>query len=690
MFDEAIRDLARRAGIAVEWNDYAGRPKTVAPDVLRHMLAALGLPCATRGDVLASRKRLQRRATLQALPPLITATAGRPTRLDVGASEPRIARLSFETGGTHDVLLSPVRGRLRVPPISRSGYHRLLIDDREFVLAVAPSRCWTLDDAVPDARLWGIAAQVYSLRHRGDGGIGDAAGIAALAEAAGSRGADAICLSPLHALFGADPSRFGPYSPSTRLFLNPLHASAALVFGEALVADTLGAEGLGDMFDRLEAQTLIDWPTAARAKHRLLRALFEPFIDSDGPLRLDFASFRADGGELLTQHAVFETLQAVKSATGLGDWRRWPLDLREPRSAAVAVFAASHEREVLYHCFLQWVADRSLRIAQHRARAAGMRIGAIGDLAVGMDPSGSHAWSRQDDVLGGLTIGAPPDLFNPLGQDWKLTGFSPRALIAGGFAPFLSTLRAALRNAGGVRIDHAMGLTRLWLIPDGADPADGAYLAYPLGDLLRLLALESQRHSAIIVGEDLGTLPAGFREALEIAGLHGMRVLWFECNGRTFNPPDAWDHSAVAMNSTHDLPTVAGWWRGSDIVARAECRRLGIGVNEADVAAERGTDRDALWQAFVHAGVADGDAPSPHDTQPVVDASLTFIAATPSPLCLPTIEDLIGVEEQPNLPGTVDEHPNWRRRLTVDVDTLLDEPRTAARVQRLAARRPRL
>ena len=168
-----------------------------------------------------------------------------------------------------------------------------------------------------------------------------------------------------------------------------------------------------------------------------------------------------------------------------------------------------------------------------------MRIGVIGDLAVGMDPNGSHAWSRQADVLAGLSIGAPPDLFNPRGQDWGLTGFSPRALTAGGFAPFLATVRAALRNAGGVRIDHVMGLTRLWLIPQGADPADGAYLAYPLGDLLRLLALESQRHGAIVVGEDLGTVPGGFREELEIAGLHGMRVLWFERNGQEFSPPDA-------------------------------------------------------------------------------------------------------------------------------------------------------
>ncbi len=689
MTDEETRDLAGRAGIAVDWNDVSGRARTIAPDVLRHMLQALGLPCATRGDLLASRRLLQRGSTVNALPPLITATIGRPTPLDVGAHEPIDARLCLEAGDMQDIRLSPVRGRLRVPPVGLPGYHRLLIEDREFVFAVAPRRCHTLDDAVPDARLWGIAAQVYSLRQRGDGGIGDASGIAALARAAGSRGADALALSPLHALFSADPSRFGPYSPSTRLFLNPLHASAALVFGETHVSDTLRAEGLGETFARLEAEPLIDWPAAARAKHRLLRALFESLIDTEGPPSLDFAIFRAEGGALLAQHAVFETLHAVKSAEGMGDWRSWPTDLRDPNSAAVVVFAASHEREVLFHCFLQWLADRSLAIAQGDARAAGMSIGLIGDLAVGMDPGGSHAWSRQGDVLTGLSIGAPPDIFNPCGQDWKLTGFSPLALVAGGFAPFLSTLRAALRNVGGVRIDHAMGLARLWLVPEGADPADGAYLSYPLGDLLRLLALESQRHAAIVVGEDLGTVPPGFREQMEIAGLHGMRVLWFERTEDAISQPDAWDGSAVAMTSTHDLPTVAGWWHGTDIVRRAESGRLGIDVNEADVVAERVRDRAALWRAFVRAGVAGGDEPSPHDAQPVLDAALEFVAATPSPLCLAPIEDLLGIEEQPNLPGTIDQHPNWRRRMKSEAAALLDEPRAAARVERLAARRPR-
>jgi 4-alpha-glucanotransferase len=427
-------------------------------------------------------------------------------------------------------------------------------------------------------------------------------------------------------------------------------------------------------------------------KLALLRQLFEAFTagSADSALHADFAQFRADGGELLMQHTVFEALHAVQFAAGLSDWRQWPLDLRDPGSAAVTVFSASHEEEVRFHAFLQWLADRSLAIAQSRALAAGMRLGLIADLAVGMDPSGSHAWSRQGDILGQLAIGAPPDLFNPRGQNWGLTGFSPRALINGGFAAFLATVRAVLRRAGGIRIDHAMGLTRLWLVPEGADPADGAYLTYPLTDLLRLLALESKRHSAIVVGEDLGTLPDGFRETLDAAGLHGMRVLWFERDWQGFMPPASWNQSAVAMTSTHDLPTTAGWWRGRDISTRAACGRLGAGEHEEQLVAERASDRGRLWRAFTDAGVADGGEPPSDDPAGFVDAALAFTAGTPSPLFMPPIEDVLGAKEQPNLPGTTDQHPNWRRRLTAEVNTLFDEPCVAARVAKLAARRPRL
>jgi 4-alpha-glucanotransferase len=693
MNDEAVQDLAGRAGIAVKWHDFAGRPHVVGVDVLRRILDALGLPSATRGDLAASRRELTRTTNLKALPPLVTATAGRPTRLDAGASEPHPARLELEAGGRRDIAVLPVRGRMRVPAIVEAGYHRLVIGDRDIVLAVAPSRCRTIDDAVPDARLWGLAAQAYSLRQSGDAGIGDAAGIAALAEAAGRRGADALAISPLHALFTANPARFGPYSPSTRLFLNPLHAAPGLVFDPRHVAQTMAEAGLADAFARLEALTLIDWPQAAAVKLALMRALFEDFMaepEANGALATDFARFRADGGDLLAQHATFEALHAEQSADGAADWRRWPADLRDPASATVAVFAASRREEVLFHAFLQWLADRSLAAAQQRARDAGMRIGLISDLAVGMDPVGSHAWSRQRDILGGLSIGAPPDMYNPRGQDWSLTGFSPRALTTGGFAPYLATVRAALRNTGGLRIDHAMGLARLWLIPQGAAPADGAYLAYPVTDLLRLLAMESHRHRAIVVGEDLGTVPAGFHDTLETAGVHGMRVLWFEREGQAFVAPDRWDHGAIAMTSTHDLPTVAGWWHGTDIATRAACNRLGIGVNAADVTAERARDRAALWQAFEHESVAGCDPPPPANTAPVVDAAVAFVARTGSPLCLLSAEDVLGLEEQPNLPGTHDEHPNWRRRLPGQAGSILDAPDVAARVANLAVKRPRL
>lgn len=691
MNDEALRDLARRAGIAVEWQDYAGRPQVVSPESLRRMLAALGLPASTRGDLAASRRLLAKRATLADLPPLITATAGRPTRLDLGAAEPLPATLVPERGEPRELTLTPARGRLRIPAVAEIGYHRLRIGEREVVLAVAPAQCRTIDDVVPDARLWGIAAQVYALRSPNDGGIGDAAGIASLALAAGAQGGDALCLSPMHALFTADPTRFAPYSPSSRLFLNPLHAAPALVFGEEQTGEAIREAGLQDTFARLEPESLIDWPVAGTAKLALLRALFDNFADApdaDALLIADFASFRAEGGDLLRQHAVFEALHADQAPEH--DWRHWPVDHRDPDSAAIAAFAASRQREVLFHQFLQWLADRSLAAAQREARRAGMRLGLIGDLAVGMDPAGSHAWSRQRDILLGLTIGAPPDLFNPRGQNWGLTGFSPRALEEGGFVPFIATLRAALRHTGGLRIDHAMGLSRLWLVPDGADPAEGAYLAYPFTDLLHLLALESARHNAVVVGEDLGTVPEGFRETLTQHGVHGMRVLWFERDaGGGFTAARDWDPTALAMTTTHDLPTVAGWWRGSDIALRDTCGRLAPGVSVQDELAARDRDRAALWQRFIADGVANGPQPPPDEPKQVVDAALAFVTRTRSPLALLPIEDLLGQDDQPNLPGTVDQHPNWRRRLPAQAEALLEQEATAARVEAAAEARPR-
>ena len=679
MSDDVVRDLARRAGIAVEWQDYAGRAQIVSPPVLRRVLAALGLPAESSRELASSRRLLTKRSTLADLPPLVTAVAGRPTRLDVGGNESQQADLELENGQIRRISLLPARGRLRIPAVAETGYHRLRVENREIILAVSPARCRSIEDVVPDARLWGLSAQLYGLSHPGDVGIGDLAGVADLARVAGAKGADAIALSPMHALYAADPSRFGPYAPSSRLFLNPLHAAPELIFGpSAGVAPPI-------------TNGLIDWPSASGQKYSALRNAFDSFLESDdwdGPLGAGFARYRAEQGALLYEHACFEALQASRMPQL--EWRTWPVDLRDPQGPAVAFFAASHPDEILYHQFLQWISDRSMAAAQRIAREAGMRIGLIGDLAVGMDPNGSHAWSRQNDILLGLTIGAPPDLLNPRGQDWGLTGFSPRAMEESGYAPFLATLRAAMRHAGGIRVDHVMGLARLWLIPEGSSPADGAYVNFPVVDLLRLLALESVRHNVVVIGEDLGTVPEGFHDMLEQSGIHGMRVLWFERDAKTgFVPPRGWGNTDVAMTSTHDLPTVAGWWTGRDIDIRHEHGRLGEGVDPNTVRHEREQDRPRLWDAFVREHVGDGPIPQPDETDRVVDAAVRYIARTEVPLSLIPIEDLLGQADQPNLPGTVTEHPNWRRRLPMPAAAMLDDEAVARRIDYVATERPR-
>jgi len=690
--DEGLHDLARRAGISVEWQDYAGHPHEVGPDVLRGILRALGLPADTSRELSASRRVLSRRTSLADLAPLVTGIAGRPTRLEIGGNEALQAQLLLENGAVRDLSLLPARGRLRVPAISEVGYHRIRVEDREIVLAMAPARCRSIEDVVPDARLWGVAAQVYGLRSPGDFGIGDAAGISGLAEAVAQPGADALAISPMHALFSADTATHAPYSPSSRLFLNPLYASPTLVFGASRVAQAMAEAGMEqEAGTAAEGQGMIDWSVAAPAKMAQLRAMFDSFLEGtewDGPLGGDFARFRAERGVLLTEHAIFEALHAEQMPDS--DWRQWPADLRDPRGSAVAAFAGARRDEVLFHTFLQWLAERSVAIAQARARQAGMRIGLIGDMAVGTNPSGSHAWSQQGDMLMGLTIGAPPDLLNPRGQNWGLTSFSPRALESGGFAPFIATIRAVMRQVGGVRIDHAMGLSRLWVVPEGASPADGAFLTYPVQDLLRLLALESLRQDTVVIGEDLGTVPEGFHEMLEQGGIHGMRVLWFERQREAgFNPPRGWERSAVAMTTTHDLPTVAGWWHGTDIQERDRYGRLGEGVEAASVHKERTADRPALWEAMVAEGVAEGDPPPPEETAPVVDAAVRFITRTESPLVLIPLEDLLGQEEQPNLPGTTSRPANWSRRLPVRADRIMDDDGVRRRMEAIAAERPR-
>lgn len=709
MNDTDILELARAAGIARDWTSANGQPMQVSPESLHAILQALDLPCATDEQCRDSRAKL---AALQGnanLPPLITGTAGHALHLPPAhALAGKSYCIEFETGGRIEGRFADdAAAGLHLPAIGHAGYHRLLAGEHETALAIAPPRCFGVDDALrwhggeeaeqaDQARLWGLGVQLYSLRRQGDGGIGDFSALATLAQSAAAHGAAALAISPVHAMFSADVHRFSPYGPSSRLFLNALHIDPAAVLGRQALAAALAdiGDGVAARLAQFEQSDLIDWPAAGALRLHILRRLYRQFTcGAQAREQEEFERFRAAQGSALRDHARFEALHAWRLAHGeSGDWRTWPQGLRDPKGSEVEAFARAHADEVRFHEFLQWQAARGLSGAQRAAREAGMPIGLIADLAVGADNDGSQAWSRQKEIIDGLSVGAPPDVMNMRGQSWGLGAFSPHAMKARGFGAYIEMLRATFAYAGGARIDHVLGLSRLWLVPHGAPPTDGAYLRYPMEDLLRLIALESWRHQAIVIGENLGTVPAGFDRTLAQSGLLGIQVLLFQqWNGR-FLRPEEWSRHAIATTTTHDLPSMIGWWRGRDIDWRRDLDLLESGKTEADARNERARECVALWQAMRDAGCAHGDAPDGGNgaaADVVLDAAIGFMAATPAPLAMLPAEDALGLSEQPNLPGTVDTHPNWRRRLPHTVEDMLDGAAAARRLQLMGRTRTR-
>lgn len=667
MSDERLKRLARSAGLAIDWTDANGRPHEVKPETLRAVLAALGYPAGSESDIGESQHRIDMEA--RAIPPLI-AVHGRET-VHVGASER--ARLRTHDGEWRDLILEPLAiggACFRAP--EAIGYYQLELDGAPHILAVAPQQCFRVLDAVGARKIAGLAVQLYSLRGGHSDGFGDFAALGDFAANAGGAGIDALAVSPVHARFAADPSHISPYSPSSRFFLDPLYIDPVLA-GGAIVSQS----GDGD---------LIDWNEAHAKKYALLRAAYDRAVEENEGGSA-FRNFCQEGGQRLFDHALFEALDAHFRKQGKKSPYDWPQAFRTRRSREVQEFAERERTEIAFHLYLQWLAAQSADAAHTRAKEH-MAIGLIADLAVGLDPDGSHAWSAPHELMTSLRVGAPPDTFNPAGQDWGLTSFSPMALRVTGYEGFIATLRASMQYAGGIRVDHAMGLRRLWVLPQGASPAEGVYLSYPLTELLRLVALESVFHGAIVIGEDLGTVPKGFHAQIEAAGILGMRVLWFERdkNGR-FIPNERWEPNAVGLTTTHDLPTLAGWWCGRDIEWAVKLKRkMRLGSAGAERRARK-KDRTLLWSALVEAGCAVGTEPPPGRPDRAVDGAISYVARSPCALALAAVEDIGGSPEQPNLPGTIDEHPNWRRRLPPE--NIWQDETAQRRIRKLTSSRRR-
>ena len=666
-----LYDLARAVGLQIDWEDAAGRPERVSDESLMLVLDRLGHAAGSEAEIAHS---LQEYRIRQTDVRFLTCDQGQPFVIPAGPTIATTAQLELEDGTVRHLAIQHGDGGLQAAGIETVGYHTLHLGGADIGIAVAPRTCLSPAEASSHRRPWGPAVQVPSLRDDAGGGQGKAFGdFGTLADAArgfADAGADMLAISPTHALFPADPSRYSPYSPSSRLFHNVLYGDPALV----------GAEGAAG-----EITELIDWHSAIPAR---MAALRKAFVQSGQSVRGEIEAFRQREGIELERHAVFDALHTRFFETGARVWQDWPREFHDPAGQAATRFAAQHQEDVDFFVFAQWLAATSLHRAQQAATQGGMAIGLIADLAIGMDGGGSHAWSRPRDLLAGLSVGAPPDLLGPDGQDWGLTTYSPEALRRTGFAPFIATLRAALRHAGGIRIDHILGLNRLWLVPHGASSAQGAYLTYPLTDMLRILAIESRRANAVVIGEDLGTVPKGLRARLAAREVQGMRVMWFEqdSDGHPKAPRD-WDQKAAAMTGTHDLPTVAGWWRERDIDWTWQLGRKSSAGSEVHEREARAESRHEFWQAFTRSGVASGEEPEPDDPERAVDAAIAYVASSACGLTLVPMEDIAGLPEQPNLPGTVDVHPNWRRRMPDTTEAMLARPEVRRRMQSLRKER---
>lgn len=540
-------------------------------------------------------------------------------------------------------------------PHAREALTAAISQGRPTPLALSPAGGTTRAYQCGDRRMWGLAVQLYALRSSRNWGHGDFGDLATLIDVAAPLGCSAIGLNPLHALFLDRPDDASPYSPNSRVFLNPLYIAIDQV------PDCPDAAALGVTERLADVRTVeeVRYGEAAALKLAALRAGYRRFRDaakSEG--RPDFEIFRTEAGEPLQRFAAFEVL---RGRFGRVPWWDWPEEWRRPSPSTIRqVFdeAASKDdpdTDPLFHVYLQWLASRQLQRCQEQARRAGMPIGLYIDLAVGVDPAGADAWGGQDEMLTGVSIGAPPDEYNRSGQNWGLTSYNPQSLIASQGAPLREMLDAAMRHAGAIRIDHVLGLMRLYLIPRGATAADGAYVSYPFEALLDVIVDESQRRRCVVIGEDLGTVPEGFRDALARRGLWSYQVMLFEReHGGEFRHPSHYRTDALTTFNTHDLPTFAGWMAGHDLRTK---RALNIDPGESDDA--RAHSRQMLAEAVRMTGGGEG-----------FGGAAAFLAQTPARLVMVALEDILGVEDQVNIPGTIDEHPNWRRRLPVAVEDL--------------------
>ncbi|HVE36382.1 MAG TPA: 4-alpha-glucanotransferase [Gemmatimonadaceae bacterium] len=699
--DTPIKQLADALGIVGEYVDQTGKQLCVTTDATRRaLLAAMGVDASSDGAARAALAELRtaerdRRVDSVRVVRMDDASAGTLyVRGEDGLNGRWRLELQLENGDV-DILTGTSSDtgpqELHLPRIPTPGYHRLRLSSRsagtervdEQTLIVVPPRCVTPADLLGrDTRAFGLTTNLYTLRSGTNWGVGDFGDLGELAAWAGENGADFIGVNPLHALLnrGFDIS---PYGPLSRLFKNPIYIDVGRVPELAYTPELCERIGSAEFLSGLEPlreSNLVRYEQVMAVKGIALDALHRVFVErGHGDARgRAYERFVADQGTPLDRFALW---MAIMERQGTSDWRRWPVDLRSPHSEAAKRFAMEHAARLDFHRWVQFEADRQLGDAADRASHAGMRIGLYQDLAIGVSPAGADAWSFDGLFARGATIGAPPDPYAATGQNWGMPPIDPRALARTGYHYFIQTLRSAFRHAGALRIDHVLGFFRLFWIPEGETALSGAYVRYPANDLLGILALESARHLAVVVGEDLGTVPEEVPPALAKWGVLSSKVLIFERDrDGAFKSPQSYPSLSLATANTHDMSPLAGYWDGRDIDTRVSVGLLPI--DEAERARdERERDRIALLDRLAEDDVLPFPvAPaSPADLRAAVHE---LLCRSPAQLVGFALDDVAGELDAVNVPGVGPEtHPSWMRKMRQPLEVIMmsDDARASLR-----------
>jgi (1->4)-alpha-D-glucan 1-alpha-D-glucosylmutase len=707
-----LEQLGAEVGLVPSYVDFWGQHQTLGDATLRELLERMGLDARDDDAMTQALERLRAQKAQGGLPPALVLRQDAAQVLSLSPAEADRTRhwqLLLEDGQHWQGDAGPTG--ITWPQPLPLGYHRLSLLDAQgqsvadSTLIVCPERCFQPEALQGGERWWGSTVQIYALRSDRNWGMGDFTDLAQVVNMAARQGAAFVGLNPLHALFPHDPERASPYSPSSRQALNTLYIDVEAIadFDECETAqEHVRGAAFQQRLHMLREAPHIDYTGVAAAKQEVMAILYAHFrrhhLTDKSNRGMQFRAFQKRHEPHLHQHALFDALQAHfhQQDPAIWGWTLWPRDYQDVNSKAVQEFEAAHRVSIEYGEYLQWQAHLQLQAAAQLAKAKGMPLGLYMDVAVGVNEGGAETWSDPGLYALGLHVGAPREEFNPAGQDWGLPPWIPSQLQAGRYQPFIDTLRANMRHAGALRLDHAMSLARLFWVPPGGGPAAGTYMRYPLADLTAILALESHRARCIVIGEDLGTVPEGFREHMAANGVLSYRPLYFErAHDGGFKPPGQWPALALAVVGTHDLPTLRAWWRGEDIDLRA---RLGLFVSDEQrrqQVVNRANERvQLLWMLESEGLWPQGSSSHPDavdDADPrFTEAVHALVARSKAQLVSVQFEDVIQQLDQVNVPSTTEaQHPNWRVKQAVNLDELQQDPRWQGTCKIMRQARPR-